>query len=145
LAPEREGFFKKVVHGVMVDITGKALLAFFGWISGLLALSSLLTWVTKHVLLAFGLPGQPVHVYVLFGMLAFTAMLLSSVLFLLFIKMFMDVRNRPRLELLLGNLIWQYRKSDDLTVFFMLASLINKGAPSVALNWSVRYSVGTTT
>jgi len=78
-------------------------------------------------------------------MLAFVAMLLSSVLFLLFIKLFQDVRNRPRLELTLGNLVWQYRAEDDLTVIFILASLINKGAPSVTLNWEINYKVAGTT
>jgi hypothetical protein len=145
MAPERDRFIQKVIHGVVVDLTGKAILAFFGWIGGLALLTSLLTWVTKHILVTMGLPKQPAHVYVLFGLLAFCAMALSSVLFLLFMKMFGDMRSHPRLVLSLGNLIWQYRQSDDLTAFFLIASLINKGEPSVALNWKVKYRVGTNT
>jgi hypothetical protein len=145
MAPQRDGFMWKVIHGVMVDLTSKALLAFLGYLGGLALLTSFLTWLAKHLLTAMGLPGQPAHVYVLFGMLAFSAMVLSSVLFLLFIKMFGDMRNRPRLALSLGNLVWQYRTTDDLTAFFILASLINKGEPSVALNWKVQYRVGTST
>jgi hypothetical protein len=145
MTSEKEGYIQNVLHAVVVDITGKAVLAFLGYIGVLALLTSFLTWIIKHLLAAMGLPGQPVHVYVLFGILAFSAMVLSSVLFLLFMKMFGEMRNRPRLLLSLGNLIWQYRTSDDLTVFFILASLINKGEPSVALNWKVKYRVGTCT
>jgi len=138
---EREGYIQKVIHAVVVDLTGKAVLAFLGWIGGLALLSSFLAWATKHILLAMGLPKQPTHIYVLFGILAFCAMALTSTLFLLFIKAFGEFRHKPRLTLTLSNLIWQYRTSDDLTVFFILASLVNSGEPSVAMNWRVKYQV----
>jgi hypothetical protein len=137
-----DSFIKKVFHGIVVDLTGKAFIAFVGWIGGLALLTTAITWLTKHVLVSMGLPSKPAYVYVLFGMLAFVAMVLTSILFLLFTKAFGDIRSRPRLVLSLGNLVWQHRTEDDLTVFFILASLINKGEPSVAWNWKAKYRVG---
>lgn len=47
--------------------------------------------------------------------------------------------SKPRLELGLGNVLWLYRADKDLTVFFVLANVLNRGEPSVTLNWSARY------
>ena len=49
----------------------------------------------------------------------------------------------PQLVLSLGNLIWQCRNDKDLTVFFISASVLNKGDPSVTLEWKARYKIGT--
>ena len=49
--------------------------------------------------------------------------------------------SQPKFQLELGNLIWLYRADRDLTVFFISASILNKGEPSVAINWKARYIV----
>ena len=51
-------------------------------------------------------------------------------------------RDRPKFGLTLGAIVWQYREDKDLTVFYMLASVINRGEPSVTLCWKGTYAIG---
>ncbi len=44
---------------------------------------------------------------------------------------------RPNLVLSLGNLIWIYDSAADKTVFFLSASVVNRGQPSVTLSWAL--------
>jgi len=48
-------------------------------------------------------------------------------------------RSKPHFELSLGQHIWQYRQDLDLTCFYFLTGLLNRGEPSVALSWNARY------
>jgi hypothetical protein len=50
--------------------------------------------------------------------------------------------SRPKFVLSAGNLVWIYDASVDKTLFFLSASLVNRGEPSVALTWKVFYNVG---
>ena len=50
--------------------------------------------------------------------------------------------SKPQFALGLGDIVWLYRDDRDLTVFFILANIINSGQPSVALNWKGRYRLG---
>lgn len=48
-------------------------------------------------------------------------------------------KSKPHFELNLGDLVWQYREDVDLTLFYILTSILNRGEPSVALNWNAKY------
>lgn len=48
-------------------------------------------------------------------------------------------KSKPHFELQLGDIVWQYRAQDNLTLFYLLASILNRGEQSVSLNWKARY------
>jgi hypothetical protein len=49
---------------------------------------------------------------------------------------------KPRLVLSLGNIVWIYDESIDKTIFFVSASVVNRGEPSVTLSWRGQYKIG---
>lgn len=50
--------------------------------------------------------------------------------------------SRPKFQLEIGYSLWDYDQVEGITVFFVMAQLLNFGAPSVALMWSAKYSIG---
>ena len=42
----------------------------------------------------------------------------------------------------IGNAIWVYDSAQNLTIFFMSATILNQGTPSIVLGWEAKYSVG---
>ncbi|MBB5342365.1 hypothetical protein [Tunturibacter empetritectus] len=49
----------------------------------------------------------------------------------------------PKFDFLVGTTIPLYDASYDLTIFFMLARILNKGHASVTTDWSATYRLGT--
>ena len=48
-------------------------------------------------------------------------------------------KSKPRFDLSLGDTIWHYRADLDKTLWYLLASVLNRGEPSVTLSWTARY------
>jgi hypothetical protein len=110
------------------------------WIA-LLAVSAMTPYVLRTIQRIHQIPQLDLLSSSLLAVLTFCALLLTVIFFRG--SHAVNSNSRPELLLSLGNLIWQYRTTDDLTVFFILASLVNRGDPSVAMNWQVLYRVGT--
>jgi len=50
---------------------------------------------------------------------------------------------RPALDLQLATTVWTYDQARQVTAFFIGASLLNRGEPTVVLNWRATYRIGT--
>lgn len=50
--------------------------------------------------------------------------------------------NYPDFEFSLNTIIWIYNAKEDKTVFYIGSRLLNRGAPSIAQNWTAKYLVG---
>jgi hypothetical protein len=50
--------------------------------------------------------------------------------------------SKPNLILSLGITIWNYNADIDQTIFFLSAGIVNRGEPSVTLNWRCIYHCG---
>jgi hypothetical protein len=48
----------------------------------------------------------------------------------------------PNFEFSVGTIIWRYDPQTQLSVFFVLASILNKGHRSIARNWNAEYRIG---
>ena len=120
-------YWSDIKGNVKYDAVKYALLA-----AGSTVIAALYRWIQHllHMAVSNG------WVYAFFALLLFIASVLCA------IGLTLSRRDRPELKLLLGPLVWLYREDKDLTVFFVLASIINKGEPSVAINWRATYRVG---
>jgi hypothetical protein len=49
---------------------------------------------------------------------------------------------KPHLVLAIEGVLWQYSPVEDVTVFILSAYLLNKGEPTVAMNWRAKYLIG---
>ena len=50
--------------------------------------------------------------------------------------------SKPNLVITLGVTIWNYNSDIDSTIFFLSGGIVNRGEPSVTLNWQGRYKCG---
>ncbi len=50
---------------------------------------------------------------------------------------------RPKFIFSISGVLWAYNQQHDLTVFFLSAEIINQGEPSIASQWSAKYSINT--
>lgn len=54
-----------------------------------------------------------------------------------------SARNVPNFDLILGDTYSNYQAQDDKTRFFIIATLLNRGTPFVALGWTAKYILST--
>ncbi len=50
--------------------------------------------------------------------------------------------SRPNFEFNTGTTLWRYDRELNLTVFFIMAVILNKGHRSIARNWRATYKIG---
>jgi hypothetical protein len=101
-------------------------------------------WLARWVQIARGAPKQDSLGYIILAVMVFCALMLMFGLIVLLKRLPQgSTTGGPQLVLSLGNVIWQYRREDNLTVFFISASVLNKGEPSVTLSWKATYKIGT--
>jgi hypothetical protein len=51
----------------------------------------------------------------------------------------------PDFEFIVGTILWRYDPQAKISVFFALASILNKGHRSIARNWKAEYRLGSST